>query len=45
MANNAPTHWTAANDFKALFPEVNLVDDKIMTEDSGIYTSGGAILF
>jgi transcriptional regulator GlxA family with amidase domain len=39
------THWTAANDFKALFPEVNLVDDKIMTEDSGIYTSGGAYSF
>jgi transcriptional regulator GlxA family with amidase domain len=39
------THWTAANDFKKLFPEVNLVDDKIMTEDSGIYTSGGAYSF
>ena len=39
------THWTAANDFMALFPEVNLVDDKIMTEDSGIYTSGGAYSF
>jgi len=39
------THWTAANDFKALFPEVNLVDDKIMTEDAGIYTSGGAYSF
>src|SRR6185295_16998840 len=39
------THWTAANTFKALYPEVNLVDDKIMTEDSGIYTSGGAYSF
>ncbi len=39
------THWTAANDFKAMFPEVNLVDDKIMTEDGGIYTSGGAYSF
>ncbi len=39
------THWTAANDFKALFPGVNLVDDKIMTEDGGIYTSGGAYSF
>ena len=25
-----------------MFPEANLVDDKIMTEDAGIYTSGGA---
>ena len=39
------THWTAANDFRAIFPEVNLVDDKIMTEEDGIYTSGGAYSF
>ena len=36
------THWTAANNFRAMFPDVHLVDDKIMTEDDGIYTSGGA---
>jgi len=39
------THWSAANNFRELFPEVNLVDDKIMTEDDGIYTSGGAYSF
>ena len=39
------THWTAANDFRAMFPEVKLVDDKIMTEEDGIYTSGGAYSF
>ncbi|HNP23018.1 MAG TPA: helix-turn-helix domain-containing protein [Panacibacter sp.] len=39
------THWIAANDFRALFPDVNLVDDKIMTEEDGIYTSGGAYSF
>ncbi len=39
------THWTAANDFRTMFPDVNLVDDKIMTEDDGIYTSGGAYSF
>ncbi len=39
------THWTAANDFRAMFPNVNLVDDKIMTEEDGIYTSGGAYSF
>lgn len=39
------THWTAANDFRAAFPEVKLVDDKIMTEEDGIYTSGGAYSF
>lgn len=36
------THWTTANDFRTMFPDVNLVDDKIMTAEDGIYTSGGA---
>ncbi len=39
------THWTAANNFRSMFPDVYLVDDKIMTEDDGIYTSGGAYSF
>lgn len=39
------THWVAANDFRAMFPDVNLVDDKIITEDQGLYTSGGAYSF
>jgi transcriptional regulator GlxA family with amidase domain len=36
------THWMFANEFRNMFPDAKLVDDKIMTEDSGIYTSGGA---
>lgn len=36
------THWRYANEFRAKFPNANLVDDKIITADSGIYTSGGA---
>ena len=39
------THWVAANDFRAMFPDANLVDDKIMTEEDGLYTSGGAYSF
>jgi transcriptional regulator GlxA family with amidase domain len=39
------THWSAANDFRNTFPSVNLVDDKIITEEDGIYTSGGAYSF
>lgn len=39
------THWTAANSFRAMFPAVKLVDDKIMTEEDGIYTSGGAYAY
>lgn len=36
------THWVVANEFRSMFPDVNLVDDKIMTDEDGIYTSGGA---
>jgi len=39
------THWIAANDFRAMFPDVELIDDKIMTEEDGIYSSGGAYSF
>ncbi len=36
------THWKLAHEFRNMYPDVNLVDDKIMTEEEGIYTSGGA---
>jgi transcriptional regulator GlxA family with amidase domain len=36
------THWQYANEFRAYFPSVKLVDDKIITEQNGIYTSGGS---
>lgn len=36
------THWRYANEFRAMYPDVQLVDDKIITDDDGIYTSGGA---
>lgn len=39
------THWGYTNKFKKMFPDANLVNDKIMTEDDGIYTSGGAYSF
>jgi transcriptional regulator GlxA family with amidase domain len=39
------THWVAANQFRHMFPEVIVVDDKIMTAEDGIYTSGGAYSF
>ncbi|HVX24838.1 MAG TPA: helix-turn-helix domain-containing protein [Parafilimonas sp.] len=39
------THWSAAKQFRELFPAVDLVDDKIITEEDGIYTSGGAYSF
>jgi transcriptional regulator GlxA family with amidase domain len=39
------THWIAANDFRRMFPAVELVDDRIMTEEDGLYSSGGAYSF
>jgi transcriptional regulator GlxA family with amidase domain len=36
------THWRFSNEFREMFPDVNLVDDKIITEVDGLYTSGGA---
>lgn len=36
------THWRAGNEFRKMFPEIQLVAEKIITDESGIYTSGGA---
>jgi transcriptional regulator GlxA family with amidase domain len=36
------THWAAANEFRKMFPEVSLVPDKVITDERGIYSSGGA---
>lgn len=36
------THWMFANEFVTMFPEVTLVSNKIITEENGLYTSGGA---
>ena len=36
------THWLVADDFRKMFPDVNLMPYKIITDENGIYTSGGA---
>ncbi|MEO6168092.1 MAG: helix-turn-helix domain-containing protein, partial [Chitinophagales bacterium] len=36
------THWNSANEFRNMFPDVELVDGSIITEEHGIYSSGGA---
>jgi transcriptional regulator GlxA family with amidase domain len=36
------THWDFANQFRQMFPAVKLMDDKIITDENNIYTSGGA---
>lgn len=39
------THWVAESQFRRLYPLVNLVTEKIITEESGIYSSGGAFSY
>src|SRR5690606_30152942 len=36
------THCVAANEFRKMFPEVTLVTERVVTDENGIYTSGGA---
>jgi transcriptional regulator GlxA family with amidase domain len=36
------THWIASQEFRIMFPEVNLVTEQIITDENGIFTSGGA---
>jgi transcriptional regulator GlxA family with amidase domain len=39
------THWMAANSFRQLYPDVELVTEKIITDEQGIYSSGGAFSY
>jgi transcriptional regulator GlxA family with amidase domain len=39
------THWAAADSFRSMFPKVNLQPDKLITDENGIYTNGGAYSF
>lgn len=36
------THWMAANDFRRMFPDVNLIPERVVTDERGLYSSGGA---
>lgn len=36
------THWKYAEAFREMFPEIDLVDDRIITEEHRLYSSGGA---
>ncbi|HSQ44502.1 MAG TPA: helix-turn-helix domain-containing protein [Ginsengibacter sp.] len=39
------THWALSETFRELFPDVNLQTDKLITDEDGIYTNGGAYSF
>ena len=36
------SHWKTAEEFRAMFPHVNLVDGRVVTEQHKLYSSGGA---
>jgi len=42
---NCSTHWSVAENFRMMFPEVNLRTDKLITDEKGLYTNGGAYSF
>lgn len=35
-------HWAAAQEFREMFPDIKLIDTGIITDEQGIYTSGGS---
>ncbi len=39
------THWAFSETFREFFPDVNLQTDKLITDENGIYTNGGAYSF
>ncbi|MEM7512756.1 MAG: helix-turn-helix domain-containing protein [Bacteroidota bacterium] len=39
------THWAVHQQFERKYPKINLLPDKIISEDNGIYSSGGAYSF
>ena len=45
LLNGKPcaTHWKAETCFRRLFPELDLHTNKILTDQQGVYTAGGAI--
>jgi transcriptional regulator GlxA family with amidase domain len=42
---NCSTHWAAEDNFRNMFPKVNLQPGKLITDENGIYTNGGAYSF
>jgi transcriptional regulator GlxA family with amidase domain len=39
------THWSVAENFRNMFPKVQLQTDRLITDEKGIYTNGGAYSF
>jgi transcriptional regulator GlxA family with amidase domain len=39
------THWAHADEFKYYYPAVEVVDEKVITDQDGIYSSGGSTAY
>lgn len=39
------THWSAADQLRHLYPQINVQTDKLITDEQGIYTNGGGYSF
>lgn len=39
------THWSVAENFRLMFDKVKLQPDRLITDENGIYTNGGAYSF
>ncbi len=39
------THWSAEANFRTMFPQIDIQTDKLITDENGIYTNGGAYSF
>ncbi|WP_026967179.1 GlxA family transcriptional regulator [Algoriphagus terrigena] len=39
------THWAFADRFRTMFPHITLQPDRLITDENGIYTNGGAYSF
>jgi transcriptional regulator GlxA family with amidase domain len=42
---NCSTHWCVADNFRNKFPDVILREEKLITDENGIYTNGGGYSF
>lgn len=39
------THWSVAENFRQMFPSIHLKTDRLITDEKGLYTNGGAYSF
>lgn len=39
------THWAYAKEFRFYYPDITLIDEKIIVEQNGLYSSGGSTAY